>query len=438
MTKPSPKFALILLLLIGLSACSGPAFLSDKTDLEKRFQQRALDLEKRGELHQALLTWRVAEALNPDNTLTTKIIYDLADAIEKQSNTYFTHGVALYNKGEFDQARQMFIRTLHLKPGHMEALRYIQHLLPTAGHQHYTVRKGDSFTRIAADVYQDAEKGYLLAYFNDLDPDKPLLTGTMLVLPKFPGSSNPPSSAAISQPGTTTTSKDQTPVKVQTSEKGPTAAETAVPQRPSDENQYQVSLALVEKGRYADALVQLKKISPKFKGRDEAIAKVSGLIQKRTVDAELQQARNQLAQKSFQKAHDILENILAQSPDRDDARILMDEARYGWAREFMAQDRENEAITLLQTLGPSYDDAENLIVQAKGKRNARAEKFYRSGVKHYLNEELELAVEAWKNALALNPEHPKAATDMANAIKLLEKWRDINPKERQLSDPSSQ
>ena len=438
MTGPYPKYALILLLLIGLSACSGPAFLSDKTDLEERFQQRALELEQRGELHQALLTWRVAAALNPENTLMTKIIGDLVDTIEIQSNNYFADGVVLFNKGEFDQARRMFIKTLHLKPGHMEALHYVKHLLPLAGYQHYTVRKGDSFTRIAADVYQDAEKGYLLAYFNDLDPDKPLLTGTLLVLPKFPGSNNPPSSAAASPSETATTSKDalkdQTPNTVQPPEKGTAAAEMAVSPRPSDENQYQVSLALIEKGRYTDALVQLKKISPKFKGREEAIAKVNGLIQKRTVDAELQQARTQLAQKSFQKAHDILENILAQSPDRDDARSLMDEARYGWARELMAQDRESEAIALLQTLGPLYDDAENLIVQAKGMRNARAEKFYRSGVKHYLNEELELAVEDWKNALALNPEHPKAATDMENAIKLLEKWRDINPKERQKGD----
>ena len=62
-----------------------------------------------------------------------------------------------------------------------------------------------------------------------------------------------------------------------------------------------MGLALIEKGRYADARVQLEKISPEFDGRQEAIAKINDLMQKRTIDADLKQARNQLAQRNHFK-----------------------------------------------------------------------------------------------------------------------------------------
>jgi predicted TPR repeat methyltransferase len=59
---------------------------------------------------------------------------------------------------------------------------------------------------------------------------------------------------------------------------------------------------------------------------------------------------------------------------------------------------------------------------------ARAESHYRSGVKHFLNEELEKAVAEWEKTLALNPEHRKARQDMENAQRLLDKLRGLEKK----------
>ena len=47
-------------------------------------------------------------------------------------------------------------------------------------------------------------------------------------------------------------------------------------------------------------------------------------------------------------------------------------------------------------------------------------------MKHFLNEELEKAIASWKKALALNPKHPKAAQDIENAERLLDKWRNLD------------
>ncbi|MEJ2039813.1 MAG: tetratricopeptide repeat protein, partial [Desulfosarcinaceae bacterium] len=66
----------------------------------------------------------------------------------------------------------------------------------------------------------------------------------------------------------------------------------------------------------------------------------------------------------------------------------------------------------------------------RGKINARAEMLYRRGVKHFLNEELELAIKDWKETLKLNPNHPKAAQDIENAERLLQKWRGLEKPEQ--------
>jgi hypothetical protein len=54
---------------------------------------------------------------------------------------------------------------------------------------------------------------------------------------------------------------------------------------------------------------------------------------------------------------------------------------------------------------------------------SQAEAHYRNGVKHFINEDLELAIEDWKHALELNPDHPKARQDIENAERLLEKLK---------------
>ena len=47
----------------------------------------------------------------------------------------------------------------------------------------YKVHRGDSYSKIAAQIYGDPKQAYLIAYFNDHDPLKPLLTGVTLFLP---------------------------------------------------------------------------------------------------------------------------------------------------------------------------------------------------------------------------------------------------------------
>jgi hypothetical protein len=76
----------------------------------------------------------------------------------------------------------------------------------------------------------------------------------------------------------------------------------------------------------------------------------------------------------------------------------------------------------LSRVEPGFRDAPELILSAK--KNL-ADVHYVKGIKYYTEEKLELAVQEWEETLKLNPQHPKARGDMDNALKLLQRLKEI-------------
>lgn len=410
----------VILIWTGIAAFAGirPANGSQSTSLEEVYQEKALALEQKGELAQALLAWRIAASLNPDNTLTPKIIARLTDTINTQARLHFEQGRDHYQKGEFNQARRSFLITLHLSPDYEGALGYLKKQLISADRKIYKVQPGDSFSKIAAEFYRDYSKAYAIAYFNNLDPKKPLLVDTQLIIPELPDP------YLISAPSS---------VKERQSYPGPKPPGDAATHRAAkDKASYQLGLSLIAKKQYAEALAIFKTIGPEFRGRDQAIVKSQALLQeqaqKQAMEAALSEVEHLIAAKKYESALASLEEILSEAPANIQARRLMDQARYAWAQELISQGNEAQAIELLMKMDKAYQDTGDLLTQAKAKLSARAEAYYRKGVKHFLNEELELAIEYWEKTLSLNPDHPKAASDMENAMRLLQKWQDLDEK----------
>jgi len=421
-----PTCTAAILMWTGISACAGigPAGGSQNTSLEEVYQEKALALEQKGELPQALLAWRIAASLNPDNTLTPKIIASLTDTITTQAKQHFEQGRDHFHKGDFDQARRSFLITLHLSPEHEGALGYLKKQLISADRKIYKVQPGDSFSKIAAQFYRDYSKAYAIAYFNNLDPKKSLLVDTQLIIPELPA---PYLISASSSAKDQKSSPVQKPPGDAATRK---RAEESNIRAAKDKTNYQLGLNLIAKKQYAEALAIFQIISPEFRGRDQAIVKSQALIkeqaQKQAMDAALKEAERRIADKKYEAALTILEEVLSKAPANIRARRLIDQARYAWAQELIAQRNEAQAIELLLKLDKAYQDTEDLLTQVRAKLSARAETYYRKGVKHFLNEELELAIEYWEKALSLNPDHPKAAGDMQNAMRLLKKWQDLD------------
>lgn len=70
-------------------------------------------------------------------------------------------------------------------------------------------------------------------------------------------------------------------------------------------------------------------------------------------------------------------------------------------------------------VGPAAPDALDA-----GKRE-KAEELYNTGVRHFINQQLEQAIRSWEQTLELNPDHPKAPRDIEKARGLQKKLREL-------------
>jgi tetratricopeptide (TPR) repeat protein len=395
---------------------------------KETYRQKAIAFEKQGELRQALFAWRVVAGLDPENESIAEIIQTLERGIANAANTHYQRGVEYYQEGDYDSARQAFLKVIRLSPEHQPALRYLKTRLHTTQHATYRVRRGDSFTKIASDVYKDVSKAYLIAYFNDLDPNRPLLIDTLLVLPELnPGQLLPRRDilAMLDQAQKALARNQHAEVLSITERINAQSPGDVQARRLADTAHFQLAMALMEQKDYPAALERLKQVSPAHAGRNQAIARVRREFQRQAKEEQLRLAQDRLDKRAFAQAIQISEEILALDPSNRTARGIFDAAHYALGKQHLDQGREDLAIDALRVLDKNYQDSAQLLTQAHARLNARAETLYREGVMHFLNEELELAVEAWEKSLALNPDHPKARQDIENARRLLDKWRGL-------------
>jgi len=59
------------------------------------------------------------------------------------------------------------------------------------------------------------------------------------------------------------------------------------------------------------------------------------------------------------------------------------------------------------------------------KRKEKAEELYNAGVRFFVDQKLDEAIQSWEQTLALNPQHPKAPKDIEKARALQQKLRDL-------------
>jgi tetratricopeptide (TPR) repeat protein len=436
--KPVFRWGLLWCLVMLLSACVRPLSPAGGMPpppthtLAEEYRLKALAHEKQGELQEALFAWRVVAQLDAANTLTPRIIETLERGIAKAAHVHFERGQAHYRAGRLDDAAREFLITLRLAPGHQRAAYYLRHRVHHRPSTVYTVRPGDSFSRIALNVYGDGALGYMIAYYNDLDPRKPLLSGKILRLPGMERTGPPPrdDQRELLESAAQALAKGQYETALaDIARMVPGTPYHAQAARLADGARFRWGLALFDQRQYLAALEQLKQVSEGFKGRTEAIAKTRKRLQNEDTITKLEAARVFMRQKAHERAIIALEELLAREADHAEAGTMLNSARYALGRSLLDAHRDGEALQVFSLLDPNYQDSAQWTAQARGRLIARAETLYRNGVRHFLAEELELAVESWEQVLTLNPDHPKARQDIENALRLLDRWRGLGKKE---------
>ena len=151
--------------------------------LSEQYRNNAIEYEKSGELLKALQSWQIVANFIPNDEDLAKKITELKSQIQAKADEHFTKGLFYYQKNSVQEAQREFLLTLSYNPDHKEALNYLKNKLPGENHKLYEVKKGDTLKEVARKTYQDPQKDFLIAYFNDLGKDAKLVSGTNLKIP---------------------------------------------------------------------------------------------------------------------------------------------------------------------------------------------------------------------------------------------------------------
>lgn len=393
------------------------------------YSQKAVDHERNGELMEARMAWQVVARLDPDHPSVTLKLQALNRDIKNAVATHYAEGVSHFDKGDLATAKRQFLKVLRFSPRHRGAREYLARCLYRNESNRYKVKRGDSYIKIATRTYNDPTKAEIIAYFNNLSPDKPLLLGKVLYLPSLDEQYLVPRAdiQALSE-------KAQTALDQKRYDRAISIAGDILETQPKhhqalkvkDQAHFEKGQALIQKGAYLAALGELKKVNPKHKGRDAAIAEARKFIQRQEATEKLKTADALMKQNAFNDVINVTEEILAHNPGNSAALHLFNAANYEAAKKLIETEKDEIAFEHLQAIHQPYEDTDQLISQTKGRLHARAEAHYRKGVMHFLNEELEMAIQAWQQTLALNPDHPKAGQDIENASNLLDRWRGLD------------
>jgi tetratricopeptide (TPR) repeat protein len=333
----------------------------------QRYLDLAMRYEKGGELPRALLCWEVVQTFQPTDEEVARKIADLKARLLALAEQHFKQGLFYYKSNSIPAARREFALTLYYHSEHSEALAYLKNRLNEEDYILYEVKAGDTIREIARKNYNDPQKDFLIAYFNDLGKDPKLAPKMILMLPIL----------EISQPTGTAETKEM--------------------------------------------VMDPKELLAEPRDSKEAKETKETKAAQETKDMMAKAEINFKANK-FKETISITEDILSVDPSNKQARGLTNASYYQMGKVLSAQKKYEEALGQLSRVDPGFRDISELIASVK---KQFAEVHYVNGIKYYTEEKLDKAVQEWEETLALNPQHPKAKGDIENALKLLQKLKDI-------------
>jgi len=337
--------------------------------LPNTFRMRARSQGEQGDLRAALLSWRVVRAFLPQDPEAGERVAALEREIRSKADGHLRRGKEQYREGRFGEARREFLAALAYDPHLKEAAEYLKHRLARADSLTYVTKEGDTPRSVAREIYADPGKDFLVSYFNGLDAGATFRPGTRVTLPHLdiPVAGGPRVPARANAP---VPSYGPAPGQARSLANAPAPTRPpvgpAIPEERLDEGQ-----ALFRAGEYL-------------------------------------------------KAAAFAERVLAKSPGNRAARDLRNAAYYQLGTDSLRKQDYTDALRMLRKVDASYKDQKELVERVESRLRKEADSHYAAGLKRFLAEDLEGAVEEWETTLKLSPEHPKAKRDLQRARRLLD------------------
>lgn len=338
--------------------------------------EQARAAQAQGDQTKALELYRIALTIDKSDRYAYQSATELKADLEAQSAARFKDGLAKFNAGKPDAAHADFLASLRLDPENTAALPYLKDGYSPKILNDYTVKEGDTLRSIAEKVYGNSGGELLLTRINHLSIADALKPERIIKVPVVD--------------------------KVLTSRLHAEAPEPGKPDKPSKKASKDNAVA----HEYASsAMMNEVDLGTTSSGSSEAL---------------LAMAKLQLGNGLFETAVSMTDEVLSANPGNAAAREIRNESYYKLAGQLWTKGSTAEAMRSLIRLPKGYKDSEKLRKQVEDKLTADSEPLYLTGVKFFLSEDLEKAVEQWELTLQVNPYHAKARADLEKARQLLE------------------
>jgi tetratricopeptide (TPR) repeat protein len=163
----------------------------------EHYSKKAMEYEKTGDLYRSLQSWEIVRKFQTGDKEVEKKIENLKVKLNTLAEEHFNKGVAYYKNNDVRASRNEFLLALQYNPEHKKALEYLKDRLAGEDFIMYEVKKDDTLKEIAGKIYDDPQKDFLIAYFNDMEKDAKLMPETMLRLPVLESIPKKPNSTGL-------------------------------------------------------------------------------------------------------------------------------------------------------------------------------------------------------------------------------------------------
>ena len=381
----------------------------------RQYMVKAEGFARQDEPQLALSYLYLAKALNPKDPSITFEIETLQVAYRQKAEKHLKKGIEHYQKKNIDEARRHFLITLRYDPENQKALGYLRNRLIPSHYRSYKVQQGDNLKLIAKNVYADPGKDFLVAFFNELKIDQQPKPGAWLKIPHLEAEFAVPFfdvKGELDKAYKALEQKDYGDAVGITSkilEYDYLNKEAAAVR---NEAYFQMGLRLVRQNKYEAAMKMFAKVDEDHTGLPTALQDAH--------KQELQRAEALLQSKAYAKALTVAQRVLEYDPSNAKASELINRIVCDHGNALVAGQKYEEAMEVIaQGDERSYCISE-IKAAIKTHLKKQAETHYLQGVKYFLLEDLQQAINEWEIAVKLDPEHDKARSGIQNARHLLE------------------
>jgi tetratricopeptide (TPR) repeat protein len=353
-----------------------------------RFVEQARLDELAGNLLSALENLRIALTIVRNDRASLAKARELKGKIDAEADTHFVAAKAALDKGDAGKAKRELIICLRLNPEHPDALDMLKKILNPDVFTYRKVKEGETIASLAKSEYENPGAELLITRVNGLTIADKLKPGQSLRLPIV----QPALRQVLAQDLAFAAPVPGQKPKKEEAKAGAPAAEAVAPAP-------------------APAPVQVN------------IAQPQGAAQAVDVAPLLSMAKLQFTNGLYETVISLTDEVLAAQPGNSEATALQQDATYQMATDLAKRGSNIQAVKAFLRLPKGFKDTGKQLDSTLGVLHKAAEPVYLEGVKYFIAEDLQKAVETWERALQMDPWHPKAQGDLQKAKQLLEKVR---------------